>query len=80
MQLDAKCRRSGATKVDCKLGAGIIAKMGVDMRVFGNVSPLASWAGICPGHSESGGKRKNSRIPKGKVYLKTALVAAANAA
>jgi transposase len=29
---------------------------------------------------ESAGKRKSSRIPKGNVYLKTALVEAANAA
>jgi transposase len=34
--------------VDWKLAAGIIAEMGVDMSVFGNVSQLASWAGICP--------------------------------
>jgi transposase len=40
----------------------------------------ASWAGICPGNNESGGKRKSSRIPKGNVYLKTTLVEAANAA
>jgi transposase len=66
--------------VDWKLAAGIIAGMGVDMSVFGNVSQLASWAGICPGNNESGGKRKSSRIPKGNVYLKTALVEAANAA
>jgi transposase len=66
--------------VDWKLAAGIIAEMGVDMNVFGNVSQLASWAGICPGNNESGGKRKSSRIPKGNVYLKTALVEAANAA
>jgi transposase len=62
--------------VDWKLAAGIIAEMGVDMSVFGNVSQLASWAGICPGNNESGGKRKSSRIPKGNVYLKTALVEA----
>ena len=66
--------------VDWTLAAGIIAEMGVDMSVFGSVSQLASWAGICPGNNESGGKRKSSRIPKGNVYLKTALVEAANAA
>ena len=49
------------------LAAGIIAEMGVDMRVFGSVSQLASWAGICPGNNESGGKRKSSRIPTGNV-------------
>ena len=66
--------------VDETLAAAIIAEMGVDMSVFGGVSQLASWAGICPGNNESGGKRKSSRIPKGNVYLKTALVEAANAA
>jgi len=66
--------------VDETLAAAIIAEMGVDMSVFGGVSQLASWAGICPGNNESGGKRRSSRIPKGNVYLKTALVEAANAA
>jgi transposase len=66
--------------VDGTLAAGIIAEMGVDMSVFGSVPQLASWAGICPGNNESGGRRKSSRIPKGNVYLKTTLVEAANAA
>jgi transposase len=66
--------------VDATLAGAIIAELGVDMRVFENVSQLASWAGVCPGNNESGGKRKSSRIPKGNVYLKTALVEAANAA
>ena len=66
--------------VDWTLAAGIIAEMGVDMSVFGSVSQLASWAGVCPGNNESAGKRKSSRIPKGNVYLKTALVEAANSA
>jgi transposase len=66
--------------VDGTLAAGIIAEMGVDMSVFGSIPQLASWAGICPGNNESGGKRKSSRIPKGNVYLKTTLVEAANAA
>jgi transposase len=59
--------------VDWTLAAVIIAELGVDMKVFGNVSQLASWASVA-------GKRKGSRIPKGNVYLKTALVEAANAA
>jgi transposase len=66
--------------VDWTLAAVIIAELGVDMKVFGSVSQLASWAGVCPGNNESAGKRKSSRIPKGNVYLKTALVEAANAA
>jgi len=50
------------------------------MSVFQSVSQLASWTGVCPGNNESAGKRKSSRIPKGNVYLKTALVEAAHAA
>ena len=66
--------------VEWTLAAVIIAELGVDMSVFQSVSQLASWAGVCPGTNESAGKRKSSRIPKGNVYLKTALVEAANAA
>jgi transposase len=66
--------------VDWTLAAVIIAELGVDMSVFANVSQLTSWVGVCPGNNESAGKRKSSRIPKGNVYLKTALVEAANSA
>ncbi len=66
--------------VDWTLAAVIIAELGVDMSVFQTVSQLASWAGVCPGNNESAGKRKSSQIPKGNMYLKTALVEAANAA
>jgi transposase len=66
--------------VNWTLAAVILAELGVDMSVFANVSQLASWAGVCPGNNESAGKRKNSHIPKGNVYLKTALVEAAHGA
>jgi len=66
--------------VDWTLAAVLIAELGVDMSVFQNVSQMASWAGVCPGNNESAGQRKSSRIPKGNVYLKTALVEAAHSA
>jgi transposase len=66
--------------VDWAVAAVIIAELGVDMSVFQTVSQLVSWAGVCPGNNESAGKRKSSRITKGNVYLKTALVEAASAA
>jgi len=59
------------------VAAAIIAELGVDMSVFQNVLQAASWAGVSPGNHESAGKRKSSRISKGNVYLKTALVEAA---
>jgi transposase len=65
--------------VDWTLAAVIIAELGVDTSVFPSVSQLTSWAWYCPGNNESAGKRKSSRVPKGNVYLKTALVEAANA-
>jgi transposase len=66
--------------IDWTLAAVIIAELGIDMSVFQSVSQLASWAGVCPGNNQSAGKRKSSRIPKGNVYLKTALVEAAHSA
>jgi len=66
--------------VDWTVAAVIIAELDIDMTVFQTVSQLVSWAGICPGNNESAGKRKSSRITKGNVYLKTALVEAAASA
>jgi transposase len=66
--------------VDRLLAAVIIAELGIDMSVFGSVSQLASWVGVCPGNNESAGKRHSGRITPGNVYLKTALVEAAHAA
>lgn len=66
--------------IDLTLAEVMIAELGVDMSVFQSASQLASWAGVCPGNNESAGKRKTSRVPKGNVYLKTALVEAAHAA
>src|SRR5215831_18075194 len=65
--------------VERTLAAVIIAELGVDMSVFRG---FRSWppGRDCPGNNESAGKRKSSRIPKGNVYLKTALVEAANSA
>jgi transposase len=58
----------------------IIAEIGVDMSRFGSAKRLASWAGVCPGNNESGGRRRSGRTTKGNVWLKTALTQAAWAA
>lgn len=44
----------------------IIAEVGVDMRRFATAGHLASWAGMCPGNHESGGKRRSGRGPQGQ--------------
>ncbi len=58
----------------------IVAEIGVDMTVFPTADHLASWAGLCPGHHESAGKRTSGRTRKGDAWLRDVLVQAAWAA
>ena len=48
--------------VDTVAAALLIAEIGIDMERFGSGEQFASWAGLCPGHNESAGKRKSSRL------------------
>lgn len=58
----------------------VVSEIGVEMNRFPTDRHLASWAGMCPGNHESGGKRKSGKTTKGNVHLRTALVQAAWAA
>lgn len=58
----------------------IVAEIGVDMNRFATAAHLASWAGLCPGHDESAGKRRSGKARKGDAALRTALCEAAWAA
>lgn len=56
----------------------IVAEIGVQMQgVFADAPHLASWAGLCPGHKASAGKRFSGRTRKGNSYLRSVLVQAA---
>jgi transposase len=55
----------------------IVAETGADTTRFPTSGHLASWAGLCPGHNESGGKRRSGRTNPGDTWLAQALIESA---
>jgi transposase len=76
-QLEKLCEIPG---VGQHLAEVIIAEIGVNMSQFPTAEHLASWASICPGNRESGGKRYSGRTRHGNRWLKAALAEAGWAA
>lgn len=73
---DRACTIPGVAKRTAEV---IISECGVDMSVFPTAGHLASWAGICPGNNESGGRRSSGRTRRGNKWLRKALTEAAQA-
>jgi len=58
----------------------LIAELGSDLSRFPSARHLASWAGMCPGNKESGGKRLSGKTRKGNVWLRQVLIEIAHVA
>jgi transposase len=59
--------------VDAEAAAVIVAEIGTDMSRFAAAKHLASWAGLCPGNKQRGGKRLNAKASKGDRWLRGVL-------
>jgi transposase len=66
---EARDRLDTITGVGKRAAECIIAEIGVDMSVFPTAGHLASWAGLCPGNSVTGGKRGSGKTNKGNRWL-----------
>jgi transposase len=51
----------------------IVSEIGADMSRFPSAKHLASWAGVCPGNKQSGGKRLSGETTHGSPWLRAML-------
>lgn len=77
---DLLSRLDSIPGVGIRTAQEILAAIGTDMTRFPTPRHLASWAKLCPGTTESAGKRSPTGTGKGNRHLRTALVEAAQAA
>jgi transposase len=56
----------------------LIAEIGTDLLRFKSAEHLASWAGMCPGNAESGGRCLSGRTRRGNAWVRRTLAEVAN--
>ncbi len=63
-----------------RVAEAIIAELGTDMSRWLTHAHLASWAKMCPGNNQSGGKSRTAHTGRGNRWLRQTLIEAARAA
>ena len=63
--------------VDRRTAENLFAELGAEMSVFPTAAHLASWAAICPGNHETGGKQLKGTTRHGNRWARRALTEAA---
>jgi hypothetical protein len=66
-------RRTAEVLLQCSL-----LKIGTDLSHFPSAAHLASWAGMCPGTAESGGRRLSGRTRRGAPWVRRTLAEVAS--
>jgi transposase len=66
--------------VNRRVAEVVVVEVGTNVKPFPTAKHLISWAGVCPGNNQSGGKRRHGRIKPGNRSLCSGIIEAANAA
>jgi transposase len=66
--------------MNVRVGAIVVAELGLEMERFPDEAHLASWVGLCPAAKISANKRLSTKTGKGNRWLRQALIEVANAA
>ena len=66
--------------IDQVAAQSVISEIGVTLEAFVTTMSFTSWAGLCPGNNQSGGKRKSGKSPVRKHPFKTIMIQIAWAA
>ncbi len=66
--------------INVRVGAIVVAELGLEMARFPDEAHLTSWVGLCPAAKISANKRLSTKTGKGNRWLRQALIEAANAA